>query len=94
LAAEVNARACGGAKIEVKQVRATMTRDEMEPQWEVVVSYGPHAADVVIALPGRQLATDDLAQSHRESVEAMESLATALLEFSDHIRKQFPSHFD
>ena len=30
------------ARIEVKQVRAIMTRDEMEPPWEVIVSYGPH----------------------------------------------------
>ena len=82
------------ARIEVKRVRATMTRDENEPRWDVIVSYRPHAADVVIPLPGRQLATDDLAQSHRKSVEAMESLARALLEFAGRIRKQFPNHFD
>ncbi|MGC2319336.1 MAG: hypothetical protein WA615_23045 [Bradyrhizobium sp.] len=38
------------ARIEVKRVHATMTRDEMEPQWEVVVSYGPMES-LATALP-------------------------------------------
>jgi hypothetical protein len=82
------------AKIEAKQVRATMTREEMEPPWEAVVAYGPHGPVVVIPLPGRQLPTDDLPQSYRESIEAMESLARALLDFADHIRKSRPNLFD
>jgi hypothetical protein len=79
--------------IEVKQVRATMTLTDMEPHWEAVVSYGG-SVEVVIPLPGRQLPTDDWSQSHRESVEAMESLAAALLDFAAHTRKQFPNDFD
>jgi len=39
----------------------------MEPRWEVVVSYGPND-EVVIPLPARQLATDDLGESYRESI--------------------------
>jgi hypothetical protein len=81
------------AKIEVKQVRATMTLNDMEPHWEAVVSYGA-SFEVVIPLPGRQLSTDDWTQSHRESAEAMESLARALLDFADRTRKQFPNDFD
>ena len=81
-------------KIEVKQVRATMTRDEMEPEWEVIVSYGPHGPEAVIPLPARQLPTDDLPQSYRESTEAMESLERALLDFADHIRRSHPNLFD
>jgi hypothetical protein len=81
------------AKIEVKQVRAITTRADQEPQWEVIVSYGPHVPDVVIPLPGRLLPTDDLPQSYRESIEAMENLGRALLDFADHIRKQRPSYF-
>jgi hypothetical protein len=83
------------AKIEVKQVRATMTLgEEMEPHWEAVVSYGPHVADVVIPLPARQLPTDDLAQGYRESIEAMETRARAFLDFASHIRKSDPSLFE
>jgi hypothetical protein len=65
------------AKIEVKQVRATMTHGEMEPHWEVVVSYG--SVEVVIPLPARQLPTDDWPQSHRESIEAIKRIARALI---------------
>jgi hypothetical protein len=80
--------------IEVKQVRATMTLTDMEPHWEAVVSYGDFVEGVVIRLPGRQLPTDDWTQSHRESTEALESLAKALLDFAAHTRKQFPSDFE
>jgi hypothetical protein len=82
------------AKIEVKQVRATMTLAETEPHWEAVVSYGPHVPDVVIPLPARQLVTDDLAQSYRESIEAMETLARAFLDFADHTRRSRPNLFE
>jgi hypothetical protein len=82
------------AKIEVKQIRAIRTRDEMEPQWELIVAYGPHGPEVVIPLPARQLPTDDLPQSYRESIEAMESLARVLLDFADHIRRSHPNLFD
>jgi hypothetical protein len=83
------------AKVEVKQVRATMVLDEeMEPHWEAVVSYGPHVADVVIPLPARQLPTDDPARGYRESIEAMETLAAAFLDFANHIRKSDPRLFE
>ncbi len=80
------------ARIEVKEVRATMTRDEREPHWEAVVSYG--LVEVVIPLPARQLPGDGLRENIREPVEAMESLARALLRFADHTRKQSPNQFD
>jgi hypothetical protein len=79
--------------IEVKQVQAAVTLTEREPRWEVVVSYGPND-EVVIPLPGRQLATDDRAQDYRESIEAMERLATALLDFAGHIRSSRPNLFE
>lgn len=81
------------AKIKVKSVRATMTLSDMEPHWVAVVSYGS-GVEVEIPLPGRQLATDDWPQMHREWAEAMERLAAALLDFADHTRKQFPTDFD
>lgn len=78
------------ANIEVKQVRSTMTLDNKEPHWEVVVDYGAFAGTVAIPLPARCLITDDPATQIRQSVEAMESLAQALLLFADHTRKQWP----
>ena len=81
------------AKIEVKEVRATMTQTDMEPPWEAVVSYGGRI-EVVIPLPAVYLITDDRSQTLRESLEAMESLARELLDFADRTRKQFPNDFD
>ena len=54
-----------------------MTHGEMEPHWEVVVSYG--SVEVVIPLPARQLPTDDWPQSHRKSIEAIKRIARALI---------------
>ena len=39
------------SNVEVKQVRANMTINDMEPHWEVVVDYG--AFEVSIPLPAR-----------------------------------------
>jgi hypothetical protein len=48
-----HAEATKMAKIEVKQVRATMRNDDLEPHWEAVVDYG--AFEVNIPLPARCL---------------------------------------
>ena len=76
------------AKIEVKRVRATMTKNELEPPWVAVVAYG--STEVEIPLPAQYLATDDAEMQRRLSVEAMESLEKALLRFADQTRKQWP----
>ena len=73
--------------IEVKQIRALMTRDDLEPHWVADVDYG--AFEVTIPLPARCLVTDDFETQRRQSVEAMESLAEALLRFADQIRKRW-----
>jgi hypothetical protein len=78
------------AKIEVKQVRATMTLTDSEPRWEVVVSYGPND-EIVIPLPARELAGDDWSQSYAESLAAMERLAGALFDFVVRIRTSRPN---
>jgi hypothetical protein len=67
-----------------------MTLTDAEPRWEVVVSYGPND-EVVIPLPARQLAGDDWPQNFGESLEAMERLAAALLDFVAHIRRLRPN---
>jgi hypothetical protein len=77
------------AKIEVKLVRATATQDEMAPHWEAVIDYG--AFEAVVPLPGRMLPGDDWAEQRRESLEAMERLAKALLRFVDRTRKEWSS---
>jgi hypothetical protein len=71
------------AKIEVIKVRATMTIGDLEPHWEAVVDYGEFAAPVNIPLPARLLTTDDAGTQRRQSVEAMESLAEALVRFAN-----------
>lgn len=73
------------AKVEVVRVRATATRDETEPRWECVVSYGP-GDEVVIPLPARKLPGDDWVQNYAESLEGMGRLARALLDFVEHMR--------
>ncbi len=75
------------AKIEVKQVRATMTIDDRKPHWEAVVDYG--AFEVVLPLPGRRLETDDEEMHRRQYVEALESLAEAFLRFAVQTRRQW-----
>lgn len=82
------------AKIEVKQVRATTTIGDLEPHWEAVVDYGVFAATVNIPLPARYLITDDAEMQRRQSVEAMESLAEALVRFANQTRKQWPHDWD
>ena len=80
-------------KIEVKRTLATMTKDDLEPHWIVEVDYG--AFEVVsIPLPARYLATDDFPTQRRQSVEAMESLAEALLRFADQTRKRWPHDWE
>lgn len=80
------------AKIEVIGARAKATETNKEPQWEVLVDYGQ--GEVVIPLPVHYLATDDFETQRRLSVEAMESLAAALLRFADQTRKQWPHDWD
>jgi hypothetical protein len=75
------------AKIKVKQARATMTIGNLEPSWEVVVDYGG-GVEVCIPLPAHYLITDDFEMQERQSLEAMESLAEALLHFVDQTRKR------
>jgi hypothetical protein len=82
------------AKIEVKKVRATMTVGDLEPHWEAVVDYGEFAAEVSIPLPARFLITDDAEMQRRQSVEAMENLAEALLRFADQTRTRWPRDWD
>ena len=79
-------------KVEVKRARATMTKTDLEPHWLADVDYG--AFEVSIPLPARYLATDDFQTQRRQSVEAMESLAEALLRFADQTRKQWPHDWD
>ena len=71
-------------KVEVKQVRANMTINDMEPHWEAVVDYG--AFEVSIPLPVRYQKDADVDTQTHEFVEAMESLAKALLRFADQTR--------
>jgi hypothetical protein len=80
------------AKIEVKQVQSTMTTDDREPHWVAVVDYG--SFEVEIPLPARYLITDDAQTQRRQSVEAMENLAEALLRFADQTRKRWPRDWD
>ena len=80
------------AKIEVKKVQATMTMDDRELHWEAVVCYG--AYDVTIPLPAGDLIGDDPPTQRRQSVEAMESLAKALLDFATQTRKRWPRDWD
>jgi hypothetical protein len=79
-------------KVEAKRTRATMTKTDFEPHWLVDVDYG--AFEVSIPLPARYLATDDFQTQRRQSVEAMESLAEALLRFADQTRKQWPHDWE
>jgi hypothetical protein len=79
-------------KIEVLRARSTMTIDDLEPHWVADVDYG--AFEVTIPLPARCLITDDFETQRRQSVEAMESLAEALLRFADQTRKQWPRDWD
>ena len=74
-------------KIEVKRVLANMTKTDMEPHWEAVVDYG--AFEVNIPLPARYLIDDDVETQTHEFLEAMESLARALLRFADQTRKRW-----
>jgi hypothetical protein len=57
-------------KVEVKQVRANMTINDMEPHWEAVVDYG--AFEVSIPLPARYQKDADVDTQTHEFVEAME----------------------
>jgi hypothetical protein len=79
-------------KVEVKRALATMTISDKEPHWIVEVDYG--AFEVSIPLPARYLATDDFPTQRRQSVEAMESLAEALLRFADQTRKRWPRDWE
>jgi hypothetical protein len=75
------------AKIKVKRVLANITIGQnMEPHWIADVDYG--AFEVQIPLPARCLLDDDFETQTREYVEAMESLAAALLRFAEQTRKQ------
>jgi hypothetical protein len=76
------------AKIEVRNFQSTMAQDDMEPHFEAVVDYGEF--EVKIPLPARCLATDDWEMQERQCVQAMESLAEALLEFAGGLRKRWP----
>ena len=77
-------------KIEVKRVQASMTISDMEPpHWVAVVDYG--AFEVEIPLPARYLMDDDVDTQTHEFVEAMESLAKALLRYADQTRKRLPT---
>jgi len=75
--------------IEVKRVQASMTISDMEPHWVAVVDYG--AFEVEILLPARYLMDDDIDTQTHEFVEAMESLAKALLRYADQTRKRLPT---
>ena len=75
--------------IEVKRVQASMTISDMEPHWVAVVNYG--AFEVEILLPARYLMDDDIDTQTHEFVEAMESLAKALLRYADQTRKRLPT---
>jgi hypothetical protein len=77
------------AKIEVKKVQAI---DDREPHWEAIVSYG--AYEVNIPLPARDLIGDDPPTQRRQSIEAVESLAKALLDFAAQTRKRWPHDWD
>ena len=78
------------AQIEVKRVQATSTIGELDdPHWIAVVDYG-QGVEVNIPLPAQCLATDDVEVQQRLSLEAMESLAEALLEFAGGLRKRWP----
>ena len=75
------------AKIEVKQVRATMTIDDRKPHWEAVVDYG--AFEVALPLPGRRLETDDEEIIGANILSPGKSLAEAFLRFAVQTRRQW-----
>ncbi len=79
------------AKIEVLRVQGTLTLDNpTEAERQAIVDYGGGRA-VTIPLPAHYLLQDEPAEQRCRSVEAMESLARALLHFADHTRKQWPN---
>jgi hypothetical protein len=65
-----------------------MTTTDWEPHWLADVDYG--AFEVSIPLPARYMVDDDPETQSRDYVEAMESLAEALLNFAKETRKQWP----
>jgi hypothetical protein len=75
-------------KPQVKQIRSIATEDNPEPLWEVIVDYGG-GVEVVIPLRAHHLTTDDVLEQHRQACEAMESLARALLDFANQLRKRW-----
>jgi len=79
------------ATIKVKEVRATMTKDEREPHYMALVDYGLFQFE--IPLPGRNLLGDEWPDVIVESTEAMEALAHALLEFAQENRRKRPHLF-
>jgi hypothetical protein len=75
------------AKIKVKRVHAPMTISDVEPLWFVEMDYGG-GVEVHIPLPAHDLITDGVETQTSQSLEAMESLAKALLDFVDQTRKR------
>jgi hypothetical protein len=78
------------AKIKVLGVISTMTETEREPLWYAVVDYGD-GVEIQIPLRAHYLITDSPLEQQRQSIEAMESLARAMLDFADRIRKKWPT---
>jgi hypothetical protein len=78
------------AKIKVLRVQSTMTETDREPLWFAVVDYGD-GVEIQIPLRAHYLITDDPREQRRQSLEAMENLARALLDFVDRTRKRWPN---
>ena len=72
----------------MKAFRPCLIRATKAPHWEAVIDY--NGQEVTILLPRHLLGSDTVTQQHREAIEAMESLAEALLEFSRQMRENEP----
>jgi hypothetical protein len=76
--------------IKVLRVQSRMTLGDREPLWYAIVDYGD-GIEIQIPLRAHYLITDDAPEQRRQSIEAMENLARAMLDFVDRTRKRWPN---
>jgi hypothetical protein len=78
------------AGIKVLRVQSKMTEGDREPLWYAVVDYGD-GVEIRIPLRAHYLITDDALEQQRQSIDAMENLARAMLDFANRTRKRWPN---
>jgi hypothetical protein len=78
------------AKIKVVNLWNRATQADPHPHWYVTVDYGG-GTRIDIPLAAHYLPTDDALEQKRQSCEAMENLAKALLDFAGRIRSRWPN---